>query len=394
MGVDISRAFKAPFDDPDWVKKTLLGWLWFLLIFTMPAAYGASIEYIQRVARGDEGLPEWDDFGGKWVKGLLAMVAGFIYFLPVILIGTILVVPLAISANTSADGLTGLLAGGMCLFWVVAAVYIVGVSVLFYAALTNYAMKGHFGAFFEVGDILGKVKVQGYWTAWLFSIVVSIAASAITSVLSATTIGAILWGAVTYLQVMITAHLFGQWARGAYAVSPCIRSRGRRLPGPDHAAGSARLRAGTPGPRRAPAGPARARGSRPSSGGPATRGSGRSCRPGRARAGRSGRYACAPDTSRASGRARAFSAARTGRGACARCAGRSHARGRRDAPGRAGRASRALGARRAGIVPRRLADRGADRTRVKRVTAPEMRRTLWRRGPAVVATGSKLRTSR
>ncbi len=220
MGVDIGRAFKAPFADPDWVKKTLLGWVWFLLFFTAPAVYGAAIEYVASVARGDERLPEWNDFGGKWVKGFLAGLAAFIYFLPVIVIGAILVVPVALSAQTDANGLTGLLAGGMCLFWIVAAIYTVAVSVLFYAALVNYAMKGHFGAFFEVGEIIAKVKVPGYWMAWLFAIVISFAASAVTSVLSATYIGVVLLGAVIYLEAMMISHLFGQWATDAYGLAP------------------------------------------------------------------------------------------------------------------------------------------------------------------------------
>ena len=35
--IDLGRAFKAPFEDKEWVKKTLLGWLWMLLIVTSPA---------------------------------------------------------------------------------------------------------------------------------------------------------------------------------------------------------------------------------------------------------------------------------------------------------------------------------------------------------------------
>ena len=222
MGVDISRAFRAPFNDPDWVKKTLLGWVWVLLFVTSPAVYGAAIEYIQRVAHGDDRLPEWDDFGGKWVKGFLAAVASFIYFLPIVVIGMILVIPLALSANSNADALTGLLAGGMCLFWVLAAIYGIAVSILFYAAIVNYAMKGHFGAFFEISEILANVRKPGgnYFLAWLFALVVGIGASVVTSVLSLTYIGVILFGAIIYLEFMIIGHLFGQWAADAYGVRP------------------------------------------------------------------------------------------------------------------------------------------------------------------------------
>ena len=66
MGVDISRAFKAPFEDQDWVKKTLLGWLWFASRSSrIPAVYGALHRVHPASLAGDERLPEWDDFGAS-----------------------------------------------------------------------------------------------------------------------------------------------------------------------------------------------------------------------------------------------------------------------------------------------------------------------------------------
>lgn len=223
--IDIGRAFKAPFADEKWVNKTLLGFLWILLVVTSPAAIGAMIEYIKGVAEGREDLPEWDDFGGKWVKGFMAAIAGFIYMLPVAIVGAIFAVPVLIAAAASGDSsggaLGGLMAGGMCLFWVIAIVYIVAVSIFFYGALANYAMKGTFGAFFEVGAIMEKVRGNnGYWTAWLYALLVSFGASAISSALSATGIGSILYPAVAYLAYMITGHIFGQWVANAYGIAP------------------------------------------------------------------------------------------------------------------------------------------------------------------------------
>lgn len=222
--IDIGRAFKAPFADEKWVNKTLLGFVWILLVVTAPAAMGAMIEYMKGVAEGREDLPEWDDFGGKWVKGFMAGLAGFIYMLPVAILGVVLAVPVFITAVASGDGsgaLGGLMAGGMCLFWLIAIVYIVAVSIFFYGAMANYAMKGNFGAFFEVGAVMEKVRGNnGYWTAWLYAIVVSFGASAISGVLSSTGVGAILYPAVAYLSYMITGHIFGQWIASAYGVAP------------------------------------------------------------------------------------------------------------------------------------------------------------------------------
>jgi hypothetical protein len=40
--IDLGRAFKAPFEDKEWVVKTLLGFLWGLLVVTIPAVIGAE----------------------------------------------------------------------------------------------------------------------------------------------------------------------------------------------------------------------------------------------------------------------------------------------------------------------------------------------------------------
>ena len=216
--VDFGRALKAPFDDQSWLGKTAMGFLWIILGITTPAVYGAQLEYIMRVANGNEALPEWDDFGGKWVKGFMISLAGGIYFLPIVILGAIMVVPgiisMAVSDGNSGGGLFG---GGMCLFFLIAIVYGVAVSILYYAAIVHYAVKGNFGAFFQFGEIMAHVKDgTGYFAAWMWSIVVGFIVSAGMSVLSATGIGAILYPAAMYLMVMITAHLFGQWAAKSY----------------------------------------------------------------------------------------------------------------------------------------------------------------------------------
>jgi hypothetical protein len=217
--IDLGRAFKAPFADTDWVKKTLMGWLWMLLGVTAPAVYGAQLEYIKSVSEGREELPDWSDFGGKWVKGFLLLIAGFIYFLPVIVLGFIFAIPVIIAAASGSNGMGGLAAGGMCLFWLFALVYTIAVAIIFYAATVNYALKGTFGSFFQFSEILARVRDgSGYFNAWLWAIVVSFAAGLAVSILSATFIGYILVPAVSYLSVMITAHLFGQWATRSYGI--------------------------------------------------------------------------------------------------------------------------------------------------------------------------------
>jgi hypothetical protein len=219
--IDLGRALKAPFQDTEWVKKTLMGWLWMLLGVTAPAVYGAQLEYIKSVSEGREDLPTWDDFGGKWVKGFMLLVAGFIYTLPIWILFFILALP-GIIASVASGGNSGagLFGGGMCLFSVIAMVYAIGIAVILYGATVNYALKGSFGSLFAFSEIMAHVRDgSGYFNAWLWAIVVSMGASVVMSVLGATGIGYIAVPAVSYLMTMITAHLFGQWAARSYGVA-------------------------------------------------------------------------------------------------------------------------------------------------------------------------------
>ncbi len=219
--VDFGRALKAPFNDKGWPMKTLLGFLWGFLVVTAPAVYGAQIEYTLRVANGNEELPDWSDFGSKWVKGFMVILAGMIYSLPITILGAILILPGMISAFMSGDSnaIGGLLAGGSCLFILVATVYWIALWLFFSAATVHYAVKGTFGAFFQFGEILAHIRDgSGYFAAWLWSVVVGMAIGVMMSIVSGVTggVGGFLYPAATYLMVMITSHLFGQWAARSY----------------------------------------------------------------------------------------------------------------------------------------------------------------------------------
>lgn len=218
--IDIGRAFKAPFTDKDWIKKTLLGYLWMILVVTIPAVFGAQIEYIKRAAEGRDELPEWTDFGEKWVKGFMAGLAGFIYFLPVILGGILAAIPVATAASAgNSQNAVGV--GVLVLYGLLALAYVIAVTLFFYAALTHYAMTDRFGAFFEFGEIFKRLRTGGYFTAWLFAWVISIAGSVVTSVFTTAFrgLGAVVSPAVSFLALMMTGNLLGQYASKAYGVA-------------------------------------------------------------------------------------------------------------------------------------------------------------------------------
>lgn len=236
-GIDIGRAIRAPFDDTDWVRKTALGYLWILLVVTSPAVYGAQLEYIRSTARGDERLPEWTDFGNKWVQGFLVSIAGFVYFLPIFILAGVFLAPAIVTAATQggdSDAFAAAMMGGMCIFWAVAVVYSIAVSILFAAATTHYATQQRFGAFFEFGAIMDRVRSgSGYWGAWMATLLVSFVTSAALGMISGITggIGSIIYPAVYYLMAMVGGHLLGQYAARAYGVAPSVAGYPAPQPG-------------------------------------------------------------------------------------------------------------------------------------------------------------------
>lgn len=225
--MDIGRAFNAPFRDNKWFGKAALGGVWAMLVVTAPALYGYQVDYIKRVANGDETpLPEWfDDFGGLWVRGFMVSVALFLYMLPAIILMGIGFVPVMLAGLDGSDAAMAGGMGGACLLYAIAFIYIIAVSYLANAAVVHYAIQGSFGAFFDFKNILARVKSNsGYLTAWGMSIVVAFLVSAVAGIvggiLGAIVVGIILapWagGAIGFVGNVITGHLFGQYAISAY----------------------------------------------------------------------------------------------------------------------------------------------------------------------------------
>src|SRR5260221_12523598 len=78
--VDFGRCFGFVLEDPDWVKKVLIGGAFVLLSMGIVGAFfvaGYWARLLRRVAAGDpRPLPEWDDLGGISSDGLKLMGTG------------------------------------------------------------------------------------------------------------------------------------------------------------------------------------------------------------------------------------------------------------------------------------------------------------------------------
>ena len=161
--IDLARGFRFVPEDPDWIKKVLIGGVFMLLAGLLVGAVfvaGYGVRLIRRSALGEpRPLPEWDDMGGIFGDGLRAVALYLGYALPVLLVPVTFAIVVAVAS-------TGLSHAGNH-----------GASEAF-AALARFVMLDRLSAGFEVRENLAFIRrnVTNYGMALLLYLLASFAA--------------------------------------------------------------------------------------------------------------------------------------------------------------------------------------------------------------------------
>jgi Protein of unknown function (DUF4013) len=160
---NFGRAFTYVFEDPDWVKKIIIGGLFQLasmFLIGIPFVLGYFARTMRNVMNGvQRPLPEWDDFGGFFGEGLKLFVVGFLYFLPLAILyfGSFVGAAILGSQHSDAGQILGCGMGGlMCVVFVLVFV----VAILLPAATTLVVADGSIASGFAFGRILGYVRAN------------------------------------------------------------------------------------------------------------------------------------------------------------------------------------------------------------------------------------------
>ena len=218
--MDFGKAFTYVSEDPDWLKKIGLGGVIAIVPILNFAVAGYSLEVSRRVINNEpRPLPEWDDIGGKLVKGFLVAVIGLVYGLPNILLSCVSQVAaqapqLLSSGSKSPDQtiLTIMLVVTAC-FSCLSFLYSLFMMVVLPAAIGNYAAKGQLGAAFRFGEVFGLV--QKNIGTYLMVLLISIAAGIVAALgLIACVIGVIF---TAFYSQLVMGHAIGQAYREASA---------------------------------------------------------------------------------------------------------------------------------------------------------------------------------
>ncbi|MBI4785448.1 MAG: DUF4013 domain-containing protein [Chloroflexi bacterium] len=231
--MDIGRSFSYVFEDQQWLKKVLIGGIINLIPIVNFAATGYWLEQTKRVYNDQTlPLPEWDNFGGYFMKGLMTFVATFVYSLPAILIYccAFILPAVLVSSGSTGSGSSqqnGPLASlapilaicGICLL----LLYVLALLVFVPALMIRYATTDQFGAFFQFGPAwqLISANIGSYVTALVVFVIAAMVAGLVGSI--ACGIGAAFTG---FWATLVGAYLFGSFARGTAAAMPPAYSTG------------------------------------------------------------------------------------------------------------------------------------------------------------------------
>ncbi len=218
--MDFGKAFTFPFDDQDWMKKLGIAALLLLIpIAGFILVGGWMLELMRRVIQGDgRPMPDWDDFGGYFMKGLQVMVVGIVYGLPAILVN---ICQQAVTFGLNSGDLgsdetmaTALMVLSVC-FGCFSFIYSILMLIVLPAALGKLATTGQIGAAFRFSEVIGMVRATPgpFIMAMLGSFVAGIVA--MLGVILCV-IGMLATMAYAYA---IQGHLFGQAYKAGSQVS-------------------------------------------------------------------------------------------------------------------------------------------------------------------------------
>jgi len=220
--MDIGRSFSYMFDDEGWLKKIAIGGVLNIVpvVNFIPIGYG--LRALNNVAEGIETpLPEWDDWGGDFTKGLMVTIASLIASIPIWAVWVLSLIVGAVAGDASD-------VAGVCVAAVSCLGVLWGIAMLVYlpAAIIKYAAQDEFGAFFQFNEVFAFIRdnLSDYIVAILLILAAAIVASIVGSI--ACGVGALF---TAFWATLVSSHLMGQLS--AQAATPAVSGGVDEFPG-------------------------------------------------------------------------------------------------------------------------------------------------------------------
>ena len=173
---DFARPFAFVFEDPEWVQKVLLGGVFMLasiVIVGIFFVYGYFARLVRNVIDGvQHPLPSWDDLGDYFMEGLRLFAVAIVYFLPMIGLALMFVIPAMAMQVTNNETFQNLGEMMSSCIWCLMAPLSLAMAIWLPAALLMAVVDRRFGAGFEFGRIWNFMKANAgnyvlAYIAWL-----------------------------------------------------------------------------------------------------------------------------------------------------------------------------------------------------------------------------------
>jgi hypothetical protein len=169
--IDFGRAFTFVTEDPEWVKKVLIGGAFTLacaLLVGVPFVLGYFARTLRNVAAGAaRPMPDWDDLGGLFGEGLRLTAVYLLYSLAVVVVvalplGALLVPAVLLSGSGSgaSDAVAAFGALGVVAFYGLVILFSLALAVYLPAALARSAMRGTVADGFAWREVLGFIRAN------------------------------------------------------------------------------------------------------------------------------------------------------------------------------------------------------------------------------------------
>jgi hypothetical protein len=169
--VDFGRSFTFVTEDPEWVKKILIGGLFAiacLLLVGVPFVLGYFSRTLRNVVAGEpRPMPEWEDLGGLFSEGLRLTAVYLLYTLGIVAVlaafGCVLALPLTLLSGSGARPSEALgLLGGLGIVALYGVLMLVSLALAVYlpAALARSALRGTVADGFAWREVLGFIRAN------------------------------------------------------------------------------------------------------------------------------------------------------------------------------------------------------------------------------------------
>ncbi|MHC1568144.1 MAG: DUF4013 domain-containing protein [Candidatus Syntropharchaeia archaeon] len=178
--MDIESAIKFPTKDENWLMKVLIGGVINLIPIVNLLATGFCLKTMREAINGTPRMPEWEDWGELFIKGLIGVIIAFVYLL----------IPTIIFLVTTGGAIFSMgvgMANSGVIFTMISGLVIGGILAIIFGffvpmALAMYVSSDSIGNAFRIGEIVSRIKsVFGeYIMAYVVVIVLAIVLSLIS----------------------------------------------------------------------------------------------------------------------------------------------------------------------------------------------------------------------